>query len=347
MLANRVSKRYKHLRKWARRLGLEAFRLYDRDIPEIPLVLDFYNGVISGALYKRPYEKDPALESIWINSMKNSLSQSLEIAPENIIIKQREKKHGEDQYEKIAEQGLVYEIREGKYKFKVNLSDYLDTGLFLDRRALRQMVESDANGKQVLNLFCYTASFSIYAAGGGAVSTDSVDLSNTYLSWARDNFSLNGFKAERLRLEEFVATSGYNNTVSDSTQCRNRLIRADVNAFLEQSLAARRSNEARFSWDSIIVDPPAFSNSTMARADFDLKKDYESLLAKCLALLSPDGKLWFSANARSFKAAACDLEKTLCGQFPGIKVVDITNKIVDEDFKGKKGPKTFVMGYGV
>jgi len=344
MLANRVSKRFKHLRKWAKRMGLEAFRLYDRDIPEIPLVLDFYNGFISGALYKRPYEKDPAEEALWLESMRNSLSQSLEIAPENIIIKQRERKHGEDQYEKVSWQGLTREIREGKYKFKVNLSDYLDTGLFLDRRALRQLIETDAKGKRVLNLFCYTASFSIYAAGGSAVSTDSVDLSNTYLNWARDNFSLNGFEAQRLRLEEFVAGGGLNHTGSDSEKCRSRLIRADVNAFIDRALetrrvlAEKRANEAKFTWDSIIVDPPAFSNSTMARADFDLKRDYVSLLAKCLALLSPGGKLWFSANARSFKASAGDLEKAL-----GVKVVDITDKVADEDFRGKKGPKTFVL----
>jgi 23S rRNA (cytosine1962-C5)-methyltransferase len=310
MLANRVKKRLKHLRKWAKRMNFEAFRLYDRDIPEIPLVLDLYGDLISGALYKRPYEKDPEEEAVWLESMREALSQSAGIAPENVIIKQRERQTGLAQYEKTSERGVFHEIREGKYKFKVNLSDYLDTGLFLDRRALRSLIGADANGKRVLNLFCYTASFSVYAAGGGAISVDSVDLSNTYLGWARENFALNGFDARP----------------------ENRLIRADVNVFLERAL----SEGCR--WDSIILDPPAFSNSKMSRADFDLKKDYLSLLARCLALLSPQGKLWFSASARSFKPGAKELEQAL-----GAKAADITDKIVDEDFRGKKTPKTFIL----
>jgi len=282
-------------------------------------VLDLYGGLISGALYKRPYEKDQAEELLWLESMRDALSQSLGIAPENIIIKQRERKRGSSQYEKAADQGRFREIREGKYKFKVNLSDYLDTGLFLDRRALRALVGADAAGKRVLNLFCYTASFSIYAAGGGAISTDSVDLSNTYLNWARENFALNGFKAKFLQKEAFFAQNSHHS-----------LIRADVNDFLELALAAR------YTWDSIILDPPAFSNSKMSRADFDLNRDYNALLATCLSLLSPNGKLWFSANPRSFRAGAADLEKAL-----GAKVTDITDKIVDEDFKGRKTPKTY------
>jgi 23S rRNA G2069 N7-methylase RlmK/C1962 C5-methylase RlmI len=347
MLANRVKKRLKHLQKWAKRCGFEAFRLYDRDIPEIPLVLDLYGGAVSGALYKRPYEKDPAEEAVWLESMKEALSQSLGIAPELVIIKQREKKRGGDQYEKAADRGLTREIREGQYKFKVNLSDYLDTGLFLDRRALRALVSADAGGKRILNLFCYTASFSVYAAGGGAVSTDSVDLSNTYLNWARENFALNGFKAKFMQKEAFFAQNGHSNPTGSVKKVAyseenspttginiiaHRLIHADVNAFLELALASR------YTWDSIILDPPAFSNSKMARADFDLQRDYGALLADCLRLLSPNGKLWFSANARSFRANAADLEKALAA-----KVVDITDKIVDEDFRGKKAPKTFLI----
>jgi 23S rRNA G2069 N7-methylase RlmK/C1962 C5-methylase RlmI len=329
MLSNRVKKRLKHLQKWAKRLGFEAFRLYDRDIPEIPLVLDLYGDIVCGALYKRPYEKDPAQEVIWINSMRSSLSQSLHIAPENIIIKQRERQRGDNQYEKIAGKGLTREIREGNYKFKVNLSDYLDTGLFLDRRSLRVLVGADAKGKRVLNLFCYTASFSVYAAGGGAFSSDSVDLSNTYLAWARENFALNSFQAEQIRSEEFFAKGGFSAPPAPG----HRLIRADVNAFLE------RANQARRTWDAIILDPPAFSNSTMARADFDLAKDYPALLANCLALLSPNGKLWFSAGAKTFKPNAAELEMTL----NGAKVADITDKTLEEDFRGKKGPKTFLI----
>jgi 23S rRNA (cytosine1962-C5)-methyltransferase len=335
MLANRVKKRLKHLQKWAKRMNFEAFRLYDRDIPEIPLVLDLYGDIVCGALYKRPYEKDPAEEIVWLETMRTSLSQTLHIAPENIIIKQRERQRGDNQYEKIAKKGITREIREGNYKFKVNLSDYLDTGLFLDRRSLRALVGADAKGKRVLNLFCYTASFSVYAAGGGAFSSDSVDLSNTYLAWARENFALNGFGAEQIRIEEFFAKTGFSAAPSPG----HRLIRADVNAFLKRAVSARRTNEARYSWDAIILDPPAFSNSAMARADFDLAKDYPALLADCLALLSPNGKLWFSAGAKTFKPDASGLEMTL----NGAKAADITEKTLEEDFRGKKGPKTFLV----
>ena len=331
MLANRLQKRFRHLRKWARRTDIEAFRLYDNDIPEIPLALDLYGDVISGALYKRPYEKDEAEEERWLRAMGDAAAHSLDLERDHIIIKQRERQRGDTaQYEKIAGRGLIREVREGRLKFRVNLSDYLDTGLFLDRRAMRRMVGADSNGKRVLNLFCYTASFSVYAAEGGAASTDSVDLSNTYLAWARDNFTLNGFEAEIGNTESITKSNTSGNG-------RHRLIRADVAAFLRTAMAARQR------WDSIIVDPPAFSNSTMARADFDLRRDYANLLGDCLALLSPSGKLWFSASARSFKIKAAELEIALGESFPGIKVTDIGDKIIDEDFKGRKKPRAFVV----
>jgi len=330
MLANRLQKRFRHLRKWARRSNIEAFRLYDNDIPEIPLVLDLYGDAISGALYKRPYEKDEAEEEWWLQAMTDAAAHSLELEPDNIIIKRRERQRGESQYEKIAGRGLVREVREGRLTFKVNLSDYLDTGLFLDRRAMRRMVGADSNGKRVLNLFCYTASFSLYAAEGGAASTDSVDLSNTYLAWARENFTLNGFDAEVGNTESITKSITNGNS-------RHHLIRADIAAFLRTAAAQRQR------WDSIIVDPPAFSNSTMARADFDLRRDYANLLGDCLALLSPGGKIWFSASARSFKLKAADLEMALQERFPAVAVTDIGGRMVDEDFKGKRMPKAFVV----
>ena len=330
MLANRLQKRFRHLRKWAKRTNIEAFRLYDNDIPEIPLVLDWYDGIISGALYQRPYEKDEAEEERWLCAMTGAAAYSLDLKPDNIIIKRRERQRGEAQYEKIADKGLVREVREGRLRFKVNLSDYLDTGLFLDHRAMRRMIGADSGGKRVLNLFCYTAAFSVYAAEGGAASTDSVDLSNTYLAWARDNFALNGFDAAVCNTESITKSNTNGND-------RHRLIRADVAAFLRTAAAQRQR------WDSIIVDPPAFSNSTMARADFDLRRDYATLLGDCLALLSPGGKLWFSASARSFKIKAVELEMALGERFPGTAVTDIGNKVVDEDFKGRKMPKAFVV----
>jgi 23S rRNA G2069 N7-methylase RlmK/C1962 C5-methylase RlmI len=332
MLANRLQKRFRHLRKWARRTDIDAFRLYDNDIPEIPLVLDLYGDVISGALYKRPYEKDEAEEERWLQAMTDAAARSLDLEPDNIMIKRRERQRGEvAQYEKIADRGLIREVREGRLKFRVNLSDYLDTGLFLDRRAMRRMVGADSGGKRVLNLFCYTASFSVYAADSGAASTDSVDLSNTYLAWARDNFALNGFDAA-------ICNTESNTKCNTNGNSRHRLIRADVAAFLRTAAAAQRQR-----WDSIIVDPPAFSNSTMARADFDLRRDYAALLGDCLALLDSGGKIWFSASARSFKTDAAELEIALQERFPRVAVTDIGGKMADEDFKGKRMPRAFMV----
>jgi len=360
MLANRLQKRFRHLRKWARRSNIEAFRLYDNDIPEIPLVLDLYGqaapgaAVISGALYKRPYEKDEAEEEQWLQAMTDATAQSLDLEPDNIMIKRRERQRGEAQYEKMAAQGLTRVVSEGKLKFKVNLSDYLDTGLFLDRRAMRRMVGVDSNGKRILNLFCYTAAFSVYAAEGGAASTDSVDLSNTYLAWARENFTLNGFDAaigntesntknsttnqhEPTRTEEEYRNTSSCGLCGSWSNNKHRLIRADVAAFLRTAAAEHQR------WDSIIVDPPAFSNSTMARADFDLRRDYAQLLGDCLSLLAPNGKLWFSVSARSFKTGAAELEMALGERFPGVAVTGIGDKIIDEDFKGRRMPKAFVV----
>jgi len=331
MFANRLKKRFTHLKKWARRSGIEAYRLYDRDIPEIPLVLDLYGDTVSGALYKRPYEKDEAEESNWIDCMRDAAVIGLGINRENIIIKRRERQYGNSQYEKRAGRELIREIKEENFKFKVNLSDYLDTGLFLDRRILRRIVREDAADKSVLNLFCYTASFSLYAAGGGAVSTDSVDLSNTYLGWAKENFSLNGYKAELLHINEFFSGN------RDRPKNSHRLIRADVPLFL------RKAAEAGLRRDLIILDPPAFSNSKMAGNDFDLQKDYINLLSNCLSLLSPGGKLWFSVSSRSFKSGASRLEVLLSGKFPGLQINDISEKTVDEDFRGRKIPKTFLL----
>jgi 23S rRNA G2069 N7-methylase RlmK/C1962 C5-methylase RlmI len=257
--------------------------------------------------------------------MQAAVAQALSLERDNIVIKQREKMRGKAQYEKIAALGLTRVISEGDLRFKVNLSDYLDTGLFLDRRAMRRMIRDDSKNKRVLNLFCYTGSFSVHAAAGGAACADSVDLSNTYLNWARENFALNDFASDILRPEEYFA-------ICNTAIC---LIRADAGVFL------RTAAETRRRWDSIIIDPPAFSNSTMARADFDLKRDYKDLLAGCLCLLDPGGKIWFSANTRSFRVSAAELEIVLKRDFPGIIVTDISDKIIDEDFKKLKIPKAF------
>jgi len=324
MFANRLQKRFRHLKKWAQRTGAGAFRLYDRDIPEIPLVLDFYgscvqlqNAALSGALYKRPYEKNEDDETNWLSAMKESAAAALGIKPENIFIKQREKQKGLSQYEKMGHARFTQIVNEGNLAFKVNLSDYLDTGLFADRRLLRAIIRGGSAGKKVLNLFSYTGAFSVYAAAGGAVSTDSVDLSNTYLNWTKENFSLNGFE----------------------TGNAHRLIRADVLEYTNKAV------KTGMRWDIIIADPPAFSNSKKMLDNFDLNRDLVDLLVKCLALLSPGGEIFVSVNLRRGVITAQELETELRSRLvkTNLQVNDLDNKIIDEDFKGRKVPKAFLI----
>jgi 23S rRNA G2069 N7-methylase RlmK/C1962 C5-methylase RlmI len=331
MLTNRLQKRFRHLKKWARRNGIGAFRLYDRDIPEIPLVLDFYGDVslpneaaISGALYKRPYEKAEEDETQWLCAMKNAAATALGIGPERIFLKQRQKQRGESQYEKTGDARFIKIVGEGDLVFKVNLSDYLDTGLFPDRRLLRAMIRTEAAGKRVLNLFSYTGSFSVYAAKGGAVATDSVDLSNTYLNWARENFSLNGFSAQILQIWDFFS--------GGKTQSAHNLIRADALNFLEKAAASK------IKWDIIVLDPPSFSNSKKMTDDFDLQRDFFDLTGKCIKLLAPGGKLFVSVNQRQFKINAAEMEEKL-----KMRITDLQYKITDEDFLGKKIPQGFLI----
>ena len=333
MLANRLQKRFRHLKKWAQRKNVGAFRLYDRDIPEIPLVLDFYGSVslvgdaaISGALYKRPYEKDEEDETQWLSAMKNAVSAALGIGIERIFLKQRQKQKGMSQYEKAGDTRFEKIVGEGDLVFKVNLSDYLDTGLFPDRRLLRVMVRGEAKDKKTLNLFSYTGSFSVYAAAGGAASTDSVDLSNTYLNWARENFSLNGFSAQVLQIWDFFS--------GKEQKGANNLIRADALEFIEKAASSKKR------WDIIVLDPPSFSNSKKMTSDFDLQSDFYDLTRKCINLLAPNGKLFLSVNQKQFKLNTAEMEEKL-----KMRVTDLQKKITDEDFHGKKIPQSFLINY--
>lgn len=317
MLTNRLQKRHRHLRKWAKRVGTDAYRLYDRDIPEIPLLLDIYGDSLSGALYERPYEKDAQEEDRWLQAMTEAIQSALEIPAERQFIKQRRhlrnRQTGEVQYSKQADRGFFREIREGNLIFRVNLSDYLDTGLFLDHRKTRSLVRDQSRGKRVLNLFCYTASFSIYAASGDALSVDSVDLSNTYLDWALENFTLNGLGTVKISAEDFFQ--------KESLPSPYRLIRSDALRFISEA-----RNRA-FRWDLIILDPPTFSNSKKMKGTLDVRRDYQDMIQTCLSILNPGGILWFSTNARGFKIEASD--------FPRSVITDMKLSTTDEDFKDK------------
>jgi 23S rRNA G2069 N7-methylase RlmK/C1962 C5-methylase RlmI len=317
MLFNRLRKRERHLKKWARRTGNEVFRLYDRDIPEIPLVLDRCQDAVFGALYRRPYEKPPEEEARWLLTMRDAVARALEIDPALIFLKERGRQRGNSQYDRMQTQQTTRDVLEGGLCFRLNLSDYLDTGLFPDRRLLRGLVREAARGKRVLNLFCYTAAFSVYAAAGGAREVDSVDMSRTYLDWGETNFRLNHLSARQTSTGELLRGG----------LPPFRLIRADALRFIEEG------QRAGLSWDMIILDPPAFSNSKGMQTTLDILRDHRQLITRCLALLNPGGTLYFSANPRRFRLERED--------FPQTEVRDMTEQIRDEDFKGKHIPACY------
>lgn len=298
--ANRVVKRDRHLRKWARKTGTDCYRVYDRDIPEVPLSLDRYGDAAVLYLYERPYDKPDDEEAAWLELMAGVAAASLNIARTSLIVKTRRRLGVEDQYEradadvKVARQRVV---RENDLSFIVNIDDYIDTGLFMDHRPAREIISGMASAKRVLNLFCYTGSFSVYALAGGATHVVGVDLSNTYLAWAERNIELNDLGLERYRG-----------------------VRADVSAFL----ATEAARGARY--DLIVLDPPTFSNSKKMDGFLDVARHWPELVRACLAVLDTGGTVLFSTNARSLK-----LDPAL---LPEAHIVDISEKTIPEDFRG-------------
>ncbi|UTY33042.1 class I SAM-dependent methyltransferase [Treponema putidum] len=328
LFKNRLQKRFKHLSKWAKREGIFAYRLYDKDIPEIPLAVDIYfaeDGMDYGEienktskkaflmiyLYKRPYEKSQEEEREWLLEIEEAASISLLIPKERIFVKLREKQKGKSQYEKTGSSKNLITIKEGECFFYINIEDYLDSGLFLDHRPARSMVIKEAKNKKVLNLFSYTGSFSVYAAKGGASSVDSVDLSNTYLNWAKENLKLN-------KLFDAKKTG---------------LIKSDVIRFLEKSIQEQKK------WDLIICDPPTFSNSKSADI-FDVNRDWLRLCLLCLEVLSKNGKLYFSTNSQKIKFDEAEL---ISSSKKNIRVKDITKATIPEDFRNQKIHKMWII----
>lgn len=292
--ANRLKKNVRRLRRWARREGLTAYRLYDHDIPEYAFTVDWYAGeVVVSEL--APRKVVPEVQQEKRDEVQTALLSVLELQPEAIHWKVRAPKiWGQEQYEKRAQTGRRIVVDEGGLRFWVNLEDYLDTGLFLDHRNTRARVREEAQGKRFLNLFAYTGSFTVYAAAGGATQCTTVDLSNTYLAWARDNLALNElWKPER-----------------------HELVRADVLRWL-------RSAPPR-SWDLIVLDPPSFSVSKEMRERFEVQRDYVDLVRDALSVLAPGGSLYFSTHFRDFRFDA--------SRFPGVTSEELTPGTIPEDF---------------
>jgi 23S rRNA (guanine2069-N7)-methyltransferase len=305
MLLNRVAKNYKHLKRWARREGIECFRVYDRDIPELPFALDVYGQNAQLQEYSAPVT-DVRTQREWRSAMHAATAQALEMPMRQVVLKQRHGQRPQAQYRKLGPRGEDFTVGEGGHRFIVNLTEYLDTGLFLDHRETRARVQSLAKGRHVLNLFCYTGSFSVYAAAGGAKTTTSVDLSNTYLDWARRNFELNGMDAGR-----------------------HRLVRADARRFVRDEAAAGQR------YDLIVLDPPSFSNSKRMQGVLDVQRDHAALIRECVELLAPEGELLFATNLRSFRLDTAALA--------GLRIAEISSQTVPPDFRNRKIHKCWRM----
>lgn len=310
MLCNRIRKTQKHLRKWVKRDNVHCYRLYDRDIPEIPLVVDWYQGHLHVAEFHKQEAPPERRGRAWMLALLAETAAQLEVAPEKIFCKVRDRKRGQDQY---RAQGTSYHrmvVDEGGLQFWVNLVDYLDTGLFLDHRPTRALVAREASGKAVLNLFCYTGSFSVYAAAAGAANTLSIDLSGTYLDWARANLELN-----------------------DLDETRNRLVRGDV----AEELAVLRDAGERF--DLAIVDPPTFSNSKRMTGIFDVQRDHVALLEMVSEVLTPGGIAYFSTNHRKFRMDTTAVEARY-------SVEDLGSKTIPKDFRDQKIHRCWRLVHG-
>nr|WP_295904433.1 class I SAM-dependent methyltransferase [uncultured Bdellovibrio sp.] len=294
MIKNRLEKNFKKLKSWSERHQIEAFRLYDRDIPEYPFIVDVYKD------HYVVYDKSDFIKDKDKNHLPHvieALKALFKTSEDCIVIKKRERQEGLKQYEKLDSKEQTFSVQESQALLKVNLYDYLDTGLFLDHRPMRQKVFKTAKDKKFLNLFCYTGSVSVFAALAGARTT-SVDMSQTYLRWAQDNFELNQIDLGN-----------------------HSFINADVLEWL-------RANRDHAAFDMIFLDPPTFSNSKKMEDSFEVERDQDFLVDSCMSMLKPNGVLYFSNNKRKFKLSENILAK--------YTVKDLTEESIPQDFHDKK-----------
>lgn len=295
MLAGRLKKTDRRRRKWARRGDIECYRVFDRDIPEIPLTIDRYGDhLVIGVLESERTHAD------LIDALAHAAAAALDVDPNHVHTKGRGTKLS-GQYEKLDDKAERMLVKECGLRFWANLDDYLDTGLFLDHRPTRNRVREEAAGKSVLNLFAYTGAFSVYAAAGGADRVVTVDLSKNYLRWAEDNFAANDLEARSN--DHFVA--------------------GDVRVFLDDEGDRIAAGESE-AYDIVVLDPPTFSVSKRMDGDFDIQRDHPDLIAQCHAVMVPGGVLYFSNNLRSFELSE--------EAFAGFDVEEITRASVPEDF---------------
>jgi 23S rRNA (cytosine1962-C5)-methyltransferase len=298
MFTNRLQKVYKHRHKQAVRQGITCYRVYDHDLPEFPFCIELYEDKVYLAEYLRRHGMTDEEHEQWLEDCVAVIADLLQVKDENIYIKQRRRKaNRQEQYEKVDDKKEFFTVLENGHKFLVNLTDYLDTGLFLDHRITRQMVQKECADKRVLNLFAYTGSFSVYAAAGKAKSVTTVDLSKTYLTWAEDNFAINLLKDA----ENF------------------QFVHADVKQYLK-TLSPN-------SFDLTIIDPPTFSNSKRMKDILDIQRDHVELLNDVLAATVTGGIVYFSTNYTKFIIDTAAINAT--------EIRDITKATTPFDFEGK------------
>ncbi len=306
MLVNRLRKNHKHLGRWARRSGVDCYRLYDADLPEYAVAVDLYLAETLWAVvqeYAAPAEIEPEVARGRLREALGAIAEVLELPPERIELKTRRRQRGTDQYHKLGRGGQLHQVNEDGCRLLVNFSDYLDTGLFLDHRITRGLIRKWAAGQDFLNLFAYTGAASVQAAAGGAASTTTVDLSRTYLEWARRNLELNGFSGPA-----------------------HRLIQADC---LDWLRPAAEQQPPKRRYGLIFLDPPTFSSSKRMENTFDVQRDHGRLIAQVARLLTPDGILLFSSNYRRFRLDHNALT--------GLAVEEISAATIPEDFR--RSPK--------
>ena len=296
--ANRLQKNIKKIEKWAKQQGLDAYRLYDADLPEYNVAVDRYGDHIVVQEYAAPKNIDENKARQRLLDAVTATLQVTGIETNKLILKVRQKQKGTNQYEKLANKGEYFYVNEYGAQLWVNLTDYLDTGLFLDHRLTRKMVGEMAKGKDFLNLFAYTGSATVHAALGGAKSTTTVDMSNTYLNWAEQNLILNDIEGKQ-----------------------HKLIQADCLQWLEKC-------DRQF--DLIFVDPPTFSNSKRMEDSWDVQRDHIKLMRNLKRILHPNGTIVFSNNKRGFKMDFEALDEL------GLSAVEISAKTLPLDFERNK-----------
>ena len=298
MFRNRLLKMYKHRSKLARRQEIFCYRVYDHDLTEFPFCIELYEDKVYLAEYLRRHGMEDEEHDSWLDQCLEIISEVTGVPSTHIYVRQRKRmSHREGQYEKIDTKQEFFTVLESGIKFQVNLTDYLDTGLFLDHRITRSMVKELCKNKRVLNLFCYTGSFSVYAALGGAASVTSVDLSKTYLNWAEDNFVINHLK----------------------DPIKYHFDHADVKQYLK-TLAPN-------SFDLVIMDPPTFSNSKRMKDFLDIQRDHVELINDVLAATTLGGIVYFSTNFSKFLMEIELIKAT--------EIKDITKATTPFDFEGK------------